>query len=481
MRRRLALLAALSVALVLPTSASGARATRLTDHSVNLSCEGINPTSGTGFAFFGASVSEVNGSDAFLDAWNADQPVGPPDVSRDYGQPAAVTWDGTTLSGSFPLVDSGGIAVGSASFSAAMTPVGDPFPINDSFKDGNHKYQATGTGQALQPAGTLILTTGPTFDLAGCTSELDTISVFATNPASLVAHFAARSVGCDITDAAGNTGSLFVTIADTDSFVDALVFPASAASPDLEAFGSGTIVGGTFDASLDVVFAADGQPAGVPGSIHMTLTSTSEKFQVIMQDGIERRVTRGTLLDIEGTLSIGTYTFDLGACVGVDYRLKRIVSAHQGPKPGGKAPANDLPSGAKLLAIGGSATVQTKGASPDREAPFDCLTFEDPPGTIFEVPVANTVWYRFTGTGNPVTVDTAGSDFDTVLAVYTSNGAGGFTPVANGCDDDVPVQPFGRTLQAAVTIPTVAGTSYYVQIGGFPSTFPYGNLRVSVR
>ena len=43
---------------------------------------------------------------------------------------------------------------------------------------------------------------------------------------------------------------------------------------------------------------------------------------------------------------------------------------------------------------------------------------------------------------------------------------------------DVP----GRSLQAAVTIPTVAGTTYYVQIGGFPdSDFPFGNLRVSIR
>ena len=480
MRRRLALLSALSLVLLLPTAASAARSTHLTDHNVNLSCDGIGASSGTGFTFFGASVSEVIGTDTFLDAWNADQPLGAPDASRDYTQPAVISWDGTTLAGSFPLVNAAGDTVGSATFSAAMSPVGAPFPINDSFKDGNHKDQVTGTGQALQPVGTLSLTTGLTFDLADCTGEADTISTFTTNPASFVAHFSARSVQCDLTNAATDTGLLFVDLSDTGTFVDATVFPADA-SPAIEAFGSGTVNGGTFDATLDASYVDTGQPAGVPASIHMTFVSTGEKFQVIMQDGIERRVSRGTLLDIEGTLSIGTHTFDLGACVGADYRTKRIVSAHQGPKPGGKVPANDLPSGAKLLAIGGSATLQTKGASPDREAPYPCLIFEDPPGTFVEVPVANTVWYRFTGTGNPVTVDTAGSDFDTVLAVYTSNGVGGFTPVPNGCDDDVPVQPFGRTLQAAVTIPTVAGTSYYVQIGGFPSTFPYGNLRVSIR
>jgi hypothetical protein len=79
-----------------------------------------------------------------------------------------------------------------------------------------------------------------------------------------------------------------------------------------------------------------------------------------------------------------------------------------------------------------------------------------------------------------VTVDTAGSDYDTVIAVYTAAG-GGFVPVPDACVDDVPVQPVGRTLQAAVTWQTVAGTTYYVQIGGYPQSLPYGNLRVAVR
>ena len=113
------------------------------------------------------------------------------------------------------------------------------------------------------------------------------------------------------------------------------------------------------------------------------------------------------------------------------------------------------------------------------EASYSCLTFEDPPGEIFEIPVGNTVWFQIQGTGSDVTVDTAGSDFDTVAAAYVSDGSGGFTEVA--CVDDVPLDPFGRTLQAAITFPTEIGTTYYVQIGGFPSLTSYGNLRVAVR
>jgi hypothetical protein len=482
MRRGLALLAALSLVLVLPASVSAARATRVTDHSVNLSCDGIHPTSGSGFAYFGAGSSDLNGSDAFFDAWNGDDPIGQPDIHRDYDQPADVTWDGTTLAGSFPLMDSSGSPAGTASFSAILTAVGDPYEINDSFKDGNHKFQATGTGQPMQPTGSLVIpSTGQTFDLANCFGDMSTVSTFATNPTSFVTHFSERTTNCDLVDASGNTGFLFVDLATDDVFVDSAVFPASGA-PAIGASGGGPLVGGTLDTSLDTYLWDTGAPAGVAGSIHVTFSETGEKFDRLFRAGDFRRVSRGTLIDLEGTLTIGAYVFDLGACVGGDYRTKIIGTAPRGPKPGGKVPANDLPSGAKLLAVGGSATVQTKGASPDREAPYPCLTFEEPDGSMFEVPVANTVWYKVTGTGGRVTVDTTGSDFDTVLAIYTASAGGGFAPVAGGCVDDVPTPPVLRSLQAAATIPTGLGTTYYVQIGGFPdSAFPYGNLKVSVR
>ena len=482
MRRSMAVLAALILALVLPASASAAKATRLTDHTVSIDCEELHPISGTGFAFFGASTSDLNGPDAFLDAWNGNEPVGDSDHHRDFDQPADVTWDGTTLRGSFPIVDSGGDPAGTATFSATLTPLGDPNAIDDNFKNGNTKFRATGTSQPMQPAGSLVLPTGQTFDLGTCFGDESTISTFATNPASFVNHFTARTTDCPLANTAGDTGFLFVDLSnESDVFIDSGVAPADG-SPEIGANGGTSMVGNVIDTPLDTFFPDTGEPAGVAASIHMTVTDTGEAFVRLFSSRERRQVVRGTLLDIEGTLTIGSHTFDLGACVGADYRSKVLFSAAKGPKPGGKVPTNDLPSGAKSLAIGGSANVQTKGASPDREAVFDCVIFEDENGTPVEVPVANTVWYKFTGTGGSVTVDTAGSDFDTVLATYTAGPGGTFTPVANGCDDDVPTPPVGRSLQAAVTIPTVAGTTYYVQIGGFPdSAFPFGNLRVGIR
>jgi len=45
----------------------------------------------------------------------------------------------------------------------------------------------------------------------------------------------------------------------------------------------------------------------------------------------------------------------------------------------------------------------------------------------------------------------------------------------------VPLQPLGRTLQAAVTFNAAAGTTYYVQIGGFPDDLNWGDLHLTVR
>ena len=66
-----------------------------------------------------------------------------------------------------------------------------------------------------------------------------------------------------------------------------------------------------------------------------------------------------------------------------------------------------------------------------------------------------------------------------MAGAYVSDGSGGFTNIA--CVDDVPLDPIGRTLQSAITFPTTVGTTYYVQIGGFPGFQSYGNLRVAVR
>lgn len=480
MRRLITVLCALVLAAAIPATASAARPFRQTDHTVSVFCDGMTGTSGTGFAFFGVTISDLFGPDAFVDAWNGSAPTASPDLSRDFDQPVVATWNGTTLAGSIPLLNSTGDPAGTATFSAGLSPVADPISFNDSFKDGNRQVRFSGTSQAFQPTGTLRLPTGTTFDLANCVGDETTVSVTETNPNVYVTRFNQRFVGCDLTNAAGDAGFLFVDLSDNGLFVDAGLFPADG-SGERGAFGSGDPSSGTVNLALDVYDPQTGQPTGESGSLAMTVTATGEPFTNLLQNATSKRTTRGQLLDIEGTLTIAGHSFDLGACIGQDSRTKEINTFPRGPKPGGKPPVNDLPSGARLLRPGTSTTVQTKGAAPAAEALFECLTFTDPDtGEVFSVPVGNTVWYKFTGTGLPMTIDTAGSDFDTVAAIYTASG-GGYVPVSDGCVDDTPTPPIGRSLQAKVTIPTVAGTTYYVQIGGFPESFPYGNLKVALR
>jgi hypothetical protein len=72
----------------------------------------------------------------------------------------------------------------------------------------------------------------------------------------------------------------------------------------------------------------------------------------------------------------------------------------------------------------------------------------------------NGVWYQYTAPGNGLlAVDTYGSSFDTVLALY-SGSCGALAELA--CNDDN-----GGTYQSSITSSVAAGTTYYVLAGGY--------------
>ncbi|HYR76213.1 MAG TPA: PA domain-containing protein [Pyrinomonadaceae bacterium] len=76
------------------------------------------------------------------------------------------------------------------------------------------------------------------------------------------------------------------------------------------------------------------------------------------------------------------------------------------------------------------------------------------------------VWYRWQApsTGS-ATIDTHGSDFDTVLAVYTGSSVNALTLVANN-DDAVP----NSDLTSAVTFSATQGTIYRIAVNGFDNS-----------
>ena len=81
------------------------------------------------------------------------------------------------------------------------------------------------------------------------------------------------------------------------------------------------------------------------------------------------------------------------------------------------------------------------------------------------------VWYQWQApsTGS-VTIDTHGSDFDTVLAVYTGSSVSALTLVANN-DDAVS----GSDLTSTVTFSATQGTVYRIAVNGFDNAMDGGD------
>lgn len=117
---------------------------------------------------------------------------------------------------------------------------------------------------------------------------------------------------------------------------------------------------------------------------------------------------------------------------------------------GGEPPVNDNFADAIEIASPGHEAAETWGAtSEDGEPQTSCA------------PIGRTAWYRFTPEEDSLVVlTTAPSDYDTVLGVYTGSTLGDLREV--GCSDDT-----GRSLSSTVSLDVTAGTTYFIQAGGF--------------
>jgi hypothetical protein len=84
--------------------------------------------------------------------------------------------------------------------------------------------------------------------------------------------------------------------------------------------------------------------------------------------------------------------------------------------------------------------------------------------TILGNPGGHSEWWSWTATtSGTVTISTVGSDFDTLLGVYTGSAVNALTLVAQN-DDAI---PGGSDLTSFVTFTAVAGTTYFIAVDGF--------------
>jgi len=114
-------------------------------------------------------------------------------------------------------------------------------------------------------------------------------------------------------------------------------------------------------------------------------------------------------------------------------------------------PANDNFAAAAALGVPGSASAQTQSATTEVGEPRPCAS------------IGQTVWYRVVpGSSGTLTASTAGSGFDTALALYSGSSLTALTVL--GCNDDVDL---GGDLTSRVSANVTAGRTYYLQAGGY--------------
>ncbi len=469
MRRVLVLasLACLLMALV-PMSVQAAAATRTHEDAVILECGA--PTD-DGFISLFAVVSDQFESFGEVSFWETgSEPF--EDAPTLFGVSEDLAGDATGMSGSFAMVTIDEtqtppeIPAGTATLDASFTPDGDPFDVDERFRNGNRWEKVTGVVQPLLAEGSVTLPGGLSglSDLSGCFAAHQSLTFFSTNPSAFTDRFRNFFVSCSWEAADGSAINLFINADAFGAFGDVFIEPS----------GGGEIGGGA-DATVDETSFAVGPFDLQTFDEDGTTVGSAEASGTLASTGVKTRTTNsffGTekifaeLYTVDGTLDVElmgvstTYPIDDDHCEAADQRVIVHDVRPAGPKP--KPLANDTPEGAAAAGLGRQIRIVTGGNAEAPEAP--CSTVYPGATDAVDVPITYTAWWTVTGTGGELTADTAGSDFDTVVGVYTM-GPGGLEQVI--CVDDYLTTDDAIVFQAAASWDSTAGVTYWVQAGGY--------------
>lgn len=472
MKRVFAAVASAAVLVaMLPALASAGRVIKFTDHHVGVFCE--SPVDG-GFLIANVDSSTAFGTFAAFDLWlDPAIPFEDPSSMLGFTETVDIVEGATDIvvTVSFVATDYDGNELGEANLVATMVPFGEPSGPDPVLK-GNHKSKTQRVSQPIE--GTAVLTVpGGAFEVP-CFGDVTDIDAFENSPTSFVFQNDGVALDCfwETEDAAAG---LFVVKDGFGFFADAFLFTA-----DMEAFTSsqstGSIDAASMSASMTLRDELSGDPLSAQASADFEPAGGPVTSTLIQQNGRTRLVEQA--LSADGSIEFSTgdaFLIDDEHCDAVAFERRGAFSAPHGPKPGA-APVNDTPDGAIALRVGSRLNTQTTGAVFDPEVPNTTCPEGD-----FDA-MGHTVWYTVQGTGGPITIDTSGSGFDTVVAVYVRE-SGEFVEV--GCDDDVAFEPVGSSLQTVLTVDTNPGETYYIQVGGyrrfFSDTAESGRLRLAIR
>jgi len=473
MKRGLVALACAGLLLAsLPATVGAARVSKGSDHFVYVSCDAFFDG---GYVNAYAEQSTAFGAFGSLDLWlDPAVPFEDPSSVTGNGDSVAIT-EGTDVSatGSFQLTDSEGNPLGDGSFTATLAKVGDPY-TDAPFPKSNHHSATMAVHQDLGGSGTATVL-GVDYDVV-CSGQINDTKTFEANPTSFVGSNAGVEINCSW-ESGDVVAGLFAHSDAYGAFADAFMF-----TPELDESGFAdanmTLNATSIDIPMDLFDNFSGDTIGVVTATGSFSPIGDPNTSFLVQQNVLDKLTEQALA-AHGSLDFSTgqsFALDTDHCTADAFADHIVVTASKGPKPGA-APPNDAPDGAIALKLGSTLNVQTTGAVLAPEVPITTC----PEGQFDDF--GHTVWYTFQGTGNAVTIDTSGSNFDTVVGVFTRDGDA-WTEVA--CDDDLPFVP-GQplSLQTVLTLPTDAGVTYYVEAGGFrnffdPDSAQSGRLRLAI-
>jgi hypothetical protein len=233
--------------------------------------------------------------------------------------------------------------------------------------------------------------------------------------------------------------------------------------------GSGSATGLNVGATLQAGEPVQGSPGG--RSVWWTWTAPATGWVAFDTDGSDF----DTLLGVYTGSAVNALTYVawnddaagiyprsyvvFAAVLGVSYRI--VVDGYYGAHGNVRlnwgataaptaAPFNDRFVDAIVLrGVGGSTSGSNLNATEDEFEPNHAGNMG-----------GRSVWWVWTAhSGGSVAISTAGSDFDTLLAVYTGSAVSALTHVASNDD-------YGGTLQSRVAFTAVAGTTYRIAVDG---------------
>lgn len=381
------------------------------------------------------------------------------------------TFDGTTLSAAGTLYDvETGDPAGDTSF-ALVLAFDEGTRIRERERTGNRVTRVTGVQRLVSGTG-VVAVVDRKVAVEECSGTSSEVTSFTTNPNSIIGSGDSVMVNCQVTngegylaDLYGNNINVFLDVYGPDS---ELLFDGFVHRDDGTAITDQGLEG-----PIRVHDSRTGEYAGdTTGSLGATSVGAVHRIEQAFQDGVVRLKVQDLALSGEIVLP-GGLSFSFDDCLAASIASRLRVTFPRVPDSRRPAPAHDTPDRAQRLSAGRTARTNTVSAAPSAEAAASCLDDEvrhDPAGTL-----GHTVWYSFTGTGHDVTIDTAGSDFDTALVVYRQTPDG---LVEVGCAGDRFVHPYVPIPQAHLTLGTIAGQTYLVQAGG--AFGEHGQLRITL-